>query len=140
MLKGKVASILGETHLVINLGAKHGVIPGMQFKVVNSTRPIVDPDDPSNTMDGLTFEIAKLEAVNVFEKFTYCKILDPYTYSTEYTPFSGFLRNVERVKEPKIDPDAIRTGDELAMKIKVGSEVIEIAAQAAPRKATESPS
>lgn len=45
LLRGKVALILNEREIVINIGAEQGVKPGMKFKVLADTpTEILDPD------------------------------------------------------------------------------------------------
>lgn len=91
MLTGKIAAIVDETSVVINLGALQGVRTGMRFKANFKTQPITDPDNRENKLDGLSFEIAVLVASSVFERFTYCKILNPYEpKSFEFQPNSAF--------------------------------------------------
>jgi hypothetical protein len=44
MIKGKVAQILSESEVVLNVGAKHGVKEGMEFVIYAAGPPIIDPD------------------------------------------------------------------------------------------------
>jgi len=44
VLEGKIAKILDDHHVIINLGAQHGVREGMQFVVFTPGDDIVDPD------------------------------------------------------------------------------------------------
>ena len=41
---GKVAAIIDDTTLVLNVGAEHGVVEGMAFAIFASYGEIVDPD------------------------------------------------------------------------------------------------
>ena len=43
-IAGKVAAIIDDTTLVLNIGADHGVVDGMAFAVFASHGEIVDPD------------------------------------------------------------------------------------------------
>ena len=42
-IRGKVAAVLDENRLVLNVGTDHGVAPNMVFKIIE-TRTIRDPD------------------------------------------------------------------------------------------------
>ena len=43
-LRGKVAAVLNERELVVNLGSENGVAEGMKLKVMEPEREILDPD------------------------------------------------------------------------------------------------
>ena len=43
-IAGKVAAIIDDTTLVLNIGADHGVVEGMAFAIFASHGEIVDPD------------------------------------------------------------------------------------------------
>ena len=44
MVRGKVARILSETQLVLNVGANHGVEHGMTFIIFEEGEDVTDPD------------------------------------------------------------------------------------------------
>jgi len=59
--------------VIINRGTREGVATGMQFKV-GSVEELVDPDT-GEVLDSEMTTVAELEADEVKEKITYCKIL-----------------------------------------------------------------
>lgn len=84
-IEGKVASVLNERELAINMGATHGVKVGMKFKILaESPDEIRDP--ASNELLGfLDREKVRVEVTEVQEKFAVCK-----TYRKKYTPGGRF--------------------------------------------------
>jgi hypothetical protein len=125
MLQGKIAAIIDKESVVINLGSDQGVSPGMKFTAVYEIQRILDPDNPEKTLGSLTFEIAKLQAANVQEKMTFCKILDPYISKT----FETFIPIGLVTTESKVDPTAKQIGGVENLKLKIGTVVREVPAQ-----------
>lgn len=73
-IRGKIAQIVTHTNAVINRGSRHGVKKDMRFIVRLHTGTIVDPDDPNNTLDELSFTKARLKVTTVFDGMSYCTI------------------------------------------------------------------
>ncbi len=129
MIEGKVAAIVDGFSIVVNVGKLQGVRPGMRFKAIYKTDRIVDPDDPRNVLDGLTFIIGELEATSVLERFTYCKVDSPAAPSLNL----GFLNYVGQ-KESIVDPNELQLAPQSEFKIKVGTIVRE-----APKQEPDTP-
>lgn len=70
--EGSVVMTKDDT-IIINRGTREGVTPGMQFSV-GSVEELVDPDT-GEVLDSMMTTVAELEATNVREKITYCKVL-----------------------------------------------------------------
>jgi len=118
-LKGKVAAILSDEVVVINLGSDQKVSPGMRFVAVYETGAIFDPDSPQEALGSLTYEIATLTVKTVFAKMSIC--------SVPLTPAGPTFKLPEVFQyTSKIDPKASRTLVE-ASTIKIGTVVIEAA-------------
>jgi len=62
-----------DDRVIINRGSREGVSAGMQFKV-GSVEELVDPDS-GEVLDSEMTTVAELEAVDVKEKVTHCKVL-----------------------------------------------------------------
>jgi len=127
-LKGKVAAILSDESVVINLGSAQNVTPGMRFLAVHDTGAIRDPDHPDQILGELTYEVAKLQVTTVFEKMSIC--------SVPATPVAA-ITAIELSYLPKmtsrIDPAADRLlADKL--RVRVGTTVVEAAPE--PKSAT----
>src|SRR5882672_6451955 len=105
MLQGKIAAIVDNESVVINMGPEQGVSPGITFTAVYEAQRILDPDNPKNTLGTLTFEIAKVRATNVQDTMTFCKILDPYINRGIEIPLVPFITS-----ESKVDPEATQIG------------------------------
>ena len=71
LLEGKVAQILNDRELVINIGANKGVLEGMRFAVIGPEFEVVDPDSQAilGTVDR---EKVRVEAIEVQERLTIC--------------------------------------------------------------------
>lgn len=120
MITGKVAAIVDDSSVVINVGEEHGVKLGMKFQAVFKTPRIVDPDDPENVLDGLLFTIAELHVNSVLAKFAYCKIFNPYSRS------GWKLEKLFETVEPKVSAGAKKLVSPDDLKIKVGTAVREL--------------
>lgn len=123
MLTGKIAAILNDQGVVINLGSEHGVKPGMKFVATYRTAIITDPDNEEVLLGELSFEIATMQATNVQEKMTVCTILDPYLETLRFNPF-GMVGEIT-TKESKIAPGEGKIADSMALRLRVGTIVVE---------------
>ncbi len=68
LLKGKVASILGDYELAINLGKNAGVKLGMEFAVIGE-KLITDPDS-GKSLGSYKYDKVKVEVKQVEDKFS----------------------------------------------------------------------
>jgi len=76
-LLGKVAAVLNERELVINIGKKSGVEIGMKFKVLTEKpAEILDPDT-QDILGIVDREKVRVEVVEIQEKLSVCR-----TYKT----------------------------------------------------------
>jgi len=70
-IEGKVAKILDEYTLIINVGAAQGVRPGMEFVVFAPGDEVVDPDSGESLGQWEAVK-ARLAVQHVQEKLTVC--------------------------------------------------------------------
>jgi hypothetical protein len=126
-LRGKIAAIVDDSSVVINLGSTQGVKPGMRFQAVFETDAITDPDNPKQVLGRLSFIINTLEAKNVMEKMSYCEVNRPVL------AFGTFFDSV-KYGPTKIDENAERLLGTEGLRLKVGTVVIEQPAE--PRETT----
>ncbi len=78
-IEGKVASVLNERELAINIGVEHGVQEGMKFKVLaEKPTKILDPAT-GEILGELDREKVRVRILEVREKFSVCK-----TYRKRY--------------------------------------------------------
>ena len=109
-IKGKIAAIVSSSGVVINRGKKDAVIEGMVFLVELVLPTIVDPDDPENKLEGLSFEKGRLQVTTVLESMSYAVIL-PRGEFTVASLFAGESR--PEVADQKVHEKdwIIRVGD-----------------------------
>ena len=78
-IEGKVASVITERELVINVGIENGVKIGMKFKVLaDKPTEITDPDTGEN-LGSLDRDKVSVEAIEVQPRFSVCR-----TYKTRH--------------------------------------------------------
>lgn len=71
-LEGRIAKILSDTCVVVNLGSMHGVLPGVVFSILAEGDEVTDPD----TGESLgRWEVAKgrVVATHVQERLSTCE-------------------------------------------------------------------
>jgi hypothetical protein len=75
-LRGRVAQILNERELVINVGEQEGVEEGMRFAVLAGS-PVQIPDpETGEPLGWLDREKVRVEAINVMERMSVCETYD----------------------------------------------------------------
>ncbi len=76
-LRGKVAQILSDSDLVINIGSRDGVMEGAKFAVlVPHPLEIHDPDS-HEVIGTIVREKVRVEARKIQERLTICSTYDP---------------------------------------------------------------
>ena len=79
LIEGKVASVLNERELAINIGAEHGVTAGMKFKVLaDQPTEILDPET-GESLGSFDRDKVRVRAIDIQARFSVCK-----TYKTRY--------------------------------------------------------
>jgi hypothetical protein len=68
-IKGKVAQILSEYELALNIGSDNGVEKGMRFAIHSSPIAIFDPDTKEE-MGQITLEMEHVEVYEVQKRFS----------------------------------------------------------------------
>lgn len=85
LIEGKVASVLNERELAINIGSEHGVTAGMKFKVLaDKPTEILDPES-GESLGSLDRDKVRVKAVDVQARFSVCR-----TYKTRYVGGGAF--------------------------------------------------
>ena len=70
--EGKVAQIVSEREIAINIGKKDGVVQGMQFSVLAATPQEVTDPDTGELLDTIDRSKIDVEATEVRDKITIC--------------------------------------------------------------------
>jgi hypothetical protein len=103
-LEGKVANVLNDRELVINLGKSQGVEEGMVFEVSGQSLEVRDPD--TNAVLGeVEPSKVKVKVIQLHDKFAVARTFETYTVELDEPlpgyPFSAMrpTRRVTRVKK-----------------------------------------
>jgi hypothetical protein len=126
-IQGKVAGILTERELTINIGSADGVHEGMKFKVLADMPIEVRDPQTGEKLGEVDREKVRIAASEVREKFSVCR-----TYRKWGTPFPWYFgnilsRNVERYETLKAQDSQLPAPlSEDESYIKKGDRVIEL--------------
>jgi len=125
-LVGRVAQILNEREIVINLGQAQGVKTGMIFAVLTDPLEIKDPET-GEVLDCLEREKARVRARDVRERIAVCRTYRKHQVpaSRASIPFERFLpreeyERLEYLKEAAEEPNPyaeeyVKIGDRVAL-------------------------
>ena len=116
-IKGKVAQILSEYELALNIGSDHGVEKGMRFVIHSS--PIALYDHDTNEKIGET--TVELERVEVYEVQKRYSLARTFLVAPRITPYPSLF--VPSQKKLSVNPDDLM---EYEATIKVGSIAVQI--------------
>jgi len=72
-VEGRVAQVLSERRLVINVGSDHGVTMGMRFAVLAKTRTEIRDPESGDVLDMLDREKVRVRAREVRLRITICE-------------------------------------------------------------------
>jgi tetratricopeptide (TPR) repeat protein len=72
-LKGRIASVDDDTAIVINLGKKHGVVPGQRFNVLGESTPI---ELNGKILGYREAKLGQLEITSTEELLAYAKVIE----------------------------------------------------------------
>lgn len=108
-MRGKVAAILNERELVINLGSANGVEEGMKFKVIEPERRILDPDT-QELLGTFDREKVRVKVVEVNPRYSVGSTYETYAVTLETPALPSFgprtgqtTREVRRVRTLRAD-------------------------------------
>ena len=96
-LEGKVAGIINERELAINIGSSSGVVNGMTFKVLSDEPGEVTDPDTGQLLGRFEREKVRVKASVVHEKFTICRTFRTTTIGGQLAYSFAIL--TERSKE-----------------------------------------
>jgi hypothetical protein len=107
LLEGKVAQIVSEREIAINIGRAHGVKRGMRFAILAATPQEVRDPDTDELLDTLDRVKVTVEATEVREKIKICS-----TYKTKRIPGGAFYSFAYQMTEPpRVVPETLRVED-----------------------------
>jgi hypothetical protein len=103
LLRGKVAKILNERDIALNIGSAQGVIKGMKFAIVGPTSQEIRDPETGEVLDVVDQLKALIQAKEVRERITICstyktpKLTPGGLFSTLYA--SNNLRTTQEVAD-----------------------------------------
>ncbi len=95
-LQGRVAQILNERELVINIGEQNGVEEGMRFAVLAGSPVQIQDPETGEPLGWLDREKVRVEAIRVMERMSVCT-----TYETRVVGGSLGFWDVSEMFRPK---------------------------------------
>ena len=72
-ITGKVAGVLNERELTINVGSEKGVYEGMKFKVLASSPIKVKDPDTEKILGTVDREKVQVKAIEIFKNYSICR-------------------------------------------------------------------
>jgi len=134
-LHGKVAAILNERELAINIGADDGVEPKMKFKVLAEyPTEVLDPET-SERLGVIDREKVRVQATEVRERMSICR-----TYRTRHIPggLYYYFRMPNLMAPPREVPETLKADDSSRLPplpeeesyVKIGDRVVQLAEEA----------
>lgn len=120
-MEGKVAEIIDQYTIAINIGQDQGVLKGMRFQVIKPNIKITDPQT-TETLGEYDYIKATVEIVNVYEKFSIAKSYD--TITTSILPFPAFAK--KQVKKIPADYYAVERNIQIGdyVRLLVGKKIV----------------
>jgi len=86
LIEGKVASVLNERELAINIGSEHGVTVGMKFKVLADKPTEIRDPETGKSLGTLDRDKVRVKATEVQARFSVCR-----TYKKRYVGGTSFF-------------------------------------------------
>ena len=100
IIHGKVIDVLDDTKIVINKGAKDGVIPGSRFLIYREGRELTDPDTGEN-LGRLELVCGEGEPSHIQDRMTTLTSAKTKTRSAKRVVQSGFIWPREEIYHPE---------------------------------------
>lgn len=70
-ISGQIAAVIDSKRVVINRGTINGTVKGMIFTIRLDIPKIVDPEDPSNELEGLFYSKGSITITDVHERMAF---------------------------------------------------------------------
>jgi len=132
LIEGKVAEILNERELIINIGSKKGVSEGMKFSIL-SQEPIEIYDPETHEKIGMVDrEKVRVIAAEVQDRFSICKTYRKWT--TGGSSLVNIASMMAAVNVPRVKHETLKVNDsslppplsEEESYVKIGDRVKEV--------------
>jgi hypothetical protein len=128
VVKGKVAAVLSERELAINVGSTGGVKVGMRFKILADAAQVCDPDT-NEVLGTVIREKVRVEAVKVLERMSICRTYKATASANIDAALASYIRamNAEHPEKLKAEGSAYLSSlSEEESYVKRGDEVVQL--------------
>jgi hypothetical protein len=131
-IHGKVAGILNERELAINIGLNNNVQVGMKFAVMSSEETKVYDPETGDLLGLVDREKVRVQATEVKEKFSICKTYRTLTVGEG--PLHEYARIASLFAPPRTVPETLKAGNsdylpplsEEESYVKIGDRVVQV--------------
>jgi hypothetical protein len=110
-LKGRVAGIINERELAINIGIKEGVKKGMKFKVLSSEPYLIQDPETGKELGKIDRPKVSVKVSEVFEEFSICETYRKKTIGSHYGSFASGSIVDTFLSSPKIVTETLKFED-----------------------------
>ena len=126
VIEGRVARILNERELIINLGIEQGIQDGMKFSIMEETGNILDPET-RESLGSLTREKIRVKIVDVRPKLSVGRTYETFS---AHAPGSllGLLQTptVRKIQTINVAGSETAPFSDSVGYVKVGDKVVQI--------------
>ena len=132
-IKGKVAKILNDRELVINLGSDIGVEIGMRFRVIEESEEVLDPDT-NISLGNISRDKVRIKIAHVQPSLSIGRTYETYRVSSGLFPNLGVLAALSQTYAPTTRVRTLRSSAEYRGReieeedsyVEIGDKVIQI--------------
>ena len=133
---GKVAAIIDEFSVVINVGRNQGVKEDMTFKIVAEKGEIKDPDT-KEVLGFIEYPKATVAVVHVREKFSIAKSYETRQIRPYIVPIPDLFGPRTVTKELPLAEEDLEILEPIDKNIRVGDKVVQILPETLETEETE---
>ena len=133
LIRGKVAQVLNEREIAINVGTEHGVYLGMYFDVIDTQDEEIKDPDTGEVLGSIERAKVKVQVTHVQEKLSVATTYQVERMNIEregtYGPFTNFLmppKWVEKYETLRIRDKGWSPLREIDSYVKVGDPVVQV--------------
>jgi len=120
-IQGKVAAVLTEYEVALNIGSDDKVAEGMKFEVLSGPVPICDPDS-GDEIGKVSLTAGRVKVYEVHPKYSLAR-----TYESEsaFPPFPSLLRPLPSLKKLPVDKTDVLVAREGIKKGNLVRQIVE---------------
>jgi len=104
LIQGKVAAVVNERELAINVGKKSGVRVGMKFKVLTDNPTEIRDPETNDVLGYIDREKVRVKAVDVQESFSICRTYEIYIIGGQW---HNLMNATDMFAPPREEPETL---------------------------------